>query len=276
MIENCGANYPPPKKNNSYSLMPIGKGERACEPEHTWGPGVRFNYIVHYIIDGKGLLYSGPERYALKKGQMFVIFPGTIVKYVADKTDPWHYTWIAFYGDEAAEVFEKIGVSVKNPILDIQNGSQILELMRQMPTERSADIQRNLMFSAQLYEFMSLLFENKRVAEDHENLYYTAAVRYIKAHYFEEDITIEEIASHIGISRKYLFAVFKRATGESPKEYLLQYRIKCAKNFLSDPHLSIGAVAYSVGYRDPLNFSKIFKSKIGVSPSEYRQSLRKE
>ena len=56
-----------------------------------------------------------------------------------------------------------------------------------------------------------------------------------------------------------------------PKDYIINYRIEKAKVFLKDLSLPIGNVAYSVGYKDPLTFSKMFKLKTGVSPTEYRE-----
>jgi AraC-like DNA-binding protein len=60
--------------------------------------------------------------------------------------------------------------------------------------------------------------------------------------------------------------------GVSPKDYMLEYRMKKAVEFLADESLSIGNIAYSVGYKDPLTFSKMFKVKMGVSPTEYRKA----
>ena len=139
-----------------------------------------------------------------------------------------------------------------------------------MPTERGGNVYENLKFSACLYEFMSLLAEETNQPEKTENAYLTTATRYIKAHY-TEDITVDNVSSYIGISRKYLFAIFKNARNVSPKDYIINYRIVKAKVFLKDLSLPIGNVAYSVGYKDPLTFSKMFKLKTGVSPTEYRE-----
>lgn len=253
-------------------IVPTTSGEEKCAPNHAWGPGVRPHYLIHYVVSGKGVLYCGPNKFNLRKGQVFVVFPGTVMKYQADEHDPWHYAWITFYGDEVKEIFSQIGVSLSNPVLSVQNGAEVLEVIRNMPSERSADVLSNVRFSVRIYEFMSLLLENQKLQENSENVYLTAARRYIKAHYYEE-ITVEQVAAHIGISRKYLFAIFKKLLNLSPQDYLIDYRMKRAAEFLKDNTLSVGHVAYSVGYKDPLTFSKMFKRRMGVSPSTYRQSV---
>ena len=271
MTNSCVSLVQLPQKTQ-HPLTPLYRGEEKCAPEHYWGPGVRAHYLIHYVIDGKGVFYCGPHKYTLRKGQIFVVYPDTIVKYQADKTDPWHYTWVSFYGDEAKLILKEAGITAANPVLTLQNGDEILEVLRSMPGVRGADLQSNLHFSARLYDFLSLLLHNAKPAQRCENEYYTAAKRYIKAHYAAE-ITVDGVAEQIGISRKYLFAIFKNVLGISPKEYIVGYRMKQAKEFLANPELPIGSIAYSVGYKDPLTFSKMFKQREGVSPTEYRETV---
>ena len=96
-------------------LKPVSSGEEKCAPGHSWGAGVRGAYIIHYVLSGTGVFYCGMGKYTLTKGQAFVIFPNTVVKYQADLKDPWHYAWVVFQGDEAKEIFTNMGISIKNP-----------------------------------------------------------------------------------------------------------------------------------------------------------------
>jgi len=268
-MDFCAVNEASVKKKND-AIIPINKGEEVCAPNHSWGPGVRANYLIHYVIYGKGVYYCGPNKFLLQKGQIFVVFPGTVIKYQADENEPWHYTWVTFGGEEVKEVFSQLGITHRNPVFSTNNGQEILDVLRSMPSERSADMQSNLIFTARMYEFLSLLLENKHAPGSGENSYLTTAKQYIKAHYFE-DLTVEQVAAHIGMSRKYLFAIFKRALNISPKDYIINYRMERAAAFLKDENLSVGNVAYSVGYKDQMTFSKMFKRKMGISPSLYRK-----
>lgn len=268
MQNRCGIDYTP-VSSNKQGLIPVNSGEEKCSPNHCWGAGVRANYLIHYVISGTGVFYCGPNKITVKKGQIFVIFPNTIAKYQADSKNPWHYTWVEFGGDEVKDVFSKLGITILNPVFTCNNGNDIVETIRLMPTQRSANMYENLKYTSLLYEFMSLLIKNVDDEGKSENVYLKTATRYIKAHY-TEDITVDKIASYIGISRKYLFAIFKNLLKISPKDYIINYRIEKACEFLKDANISIGNVAYSVGYKDPLTFSKMFKLKTGVSPTEYR------
>ena len=83
-------------------------------------------------------------------------------------------------------------------------------------------------------------------------------------------LTIEEIAHRLNIDRTYLYTLFKKKTGLSPKEYLINYRLDTAASLMTERDKNISTAAYSVGYTDIFNFSKMFKRKFGVSPKEYK------
>lgn len=253
------------------SLTPVNSGEEACDPGHFWGPGVRNNFVIHYVIEGKGKFFCDGKEYHPKAGQMFIIFPDTIVRYIADLSEPWKYSWIVFEGD-GDKILQNAGICSANPIFTPKNGKKILRILREMSQLKNLSLRDKLKFTSLLYDFTAELSDNDLPIWKNENSYFSAAVNIIKAQY-SKDITVEKIASEIGISRKYLFAVFKSCAGISPQNYLLDYRMKKACKLLTDLNLSIGNVAYSVGYKDPLTFSRIFKKKTGLSPAIYRKNL---
>ena len=127
------------------------------------------------------------------------------------------------------------------------------------------------MYSA-FYQIISLHFGNidsqisvKSVAEK--------AKQFLNENYYK-DITIDSIAKGLSYSRNYLYTVFKNNYGVSPQSYLLNLRIEKAKELLiNEQNLSINEIAYAVGYKDSLYFSRVFHKKIGVTPSEYKKQL---
>lgn len=102
------------------------------------------------------------------------------------------------------------------------------------------------------------------------------AMLYIEEH-FMESVTLDDIASSILVSKSECCRCFKRATGLSPIEYLMKYRITEATKYMHrKTHESISEIAGAVGFNNTSYFNKIFKKFIGCTPTEYRQSLRKE
>lgn len=96
------------------------------------------------------------------------------------------------------------------------------------------------------------------------------------AHYMEQNysrpITMQNVAAYVNFSENYLCSVFKQKYGMSPKQYLITYRIEMARHILkTHPELSVGEVAESCGFADPLYFTKVFHKRIGLTPTEYRK-----
>lgn len=87
--------------------------------------------------------------------------------------------------------------------------------------------------------------------------------------------TLNSAAKNVYMTPAYLSLLFKMNTGKTFIEHLTDIRIDKAKEMLRSTHLKNYEVADKVGYQDPRYFSQIFKKKVGVSPSEYRESQGK-
>lgn len=94
-------------------------------------------------------------------------------------------------------------------------------------------------------------------------------IRYIEKH-FDEDITADSLAALVYMSKSGVFYHFKKATGKSPIAYLNEYRLTIASDLLLNTTRSVTDISSSVGIRDPLYFSRLFKNKYRLSPREYR------
>jgi len=95
------------------------------------------------------------------------------------------------------------------------------------------------------------------------------ALAFIDGNY-QRNISIEEIADASGLNRSYFGRIFKEAFGQSPQQFLINYRMNKAAELLRSSKLSIAEVGGLVGYENQLHFSRAFKSVFGSSPREYR------
>lgn len=99
--------------------------------------------------------------------------------------------------------------------------------------------------------------------------------------YFESGIlaengipSLEQIAADLKVSKRYLSDTLKSETGKTSLEHLQLSLIGEAKNVLLKPSKTIAEVAYELGFEYPPYFSRLFKKKVGMSPSEYRQQFK--
>lgn len=104
------------------------------------------------------------------------------------------------------------------------------------------------------------------------------AILYIETHY-KEQITLEELASSVHISKSECCRCFKRTLQVTPIEYLMKYRIFRATNMLqqNDPDAhSMSSLAFSVGFNNASYFNKVFKQYLECTPSEYKRKLKND
>ena len=96
------------------------------------------------------------------------------------------------------------------------------------------------------------------------------AKQYIKENY-NKSINLEDVASMIGFNPAYFSSMFKKETGENLIDYVIKIRIQHAKNYLLQTDLSVDDIASLIGYSDTKYFTKLFKKKAGLNPSEFRK-----
>ncbi|GAL76009.1 transcriptional regulator [Nonlabens ulvanivorans] len=86
--------------------------------------------------------------------------------------------------------------------------------------------------------------------------------------------TIEQIADKLNVSQRYLSDTLKKETGKTTTEHLQLNLIDKAKDILLQPHKTIAEVAYELGFEYPHYFSRLFKKKEGISPSQYIEKYK--
>lgn len=86
--------------------------------------------------------------------------------------------------------------------------------------------------------------------------------------------SIAQLANQLSVSQRYLSDTLKKETGKTSTEHLQLYLIDEAKNILLNPDKTVSEVAYELGFEYPPYFSRLFKKKEGISPSEFREKYR--
>lgn len=252
-------------------------GYAKCEPLHSFGPAVRSNYLIHYILEGRGSYRAGGRRYDLQAGQGFLIEPGTQIFYEADEKEPWTYLWIGFNGQRAQEYLDDAGLGGGRLIFQSGQGEELKRLVFRMLKNYTITTTDQFLLEGSLYLFLSVLAQDRALSsaqgQGADNLYVHKAMDYIQDNY-GHSIRVADIAEYVCINRSYLYTLFREHTGISPQEYLSDYRLARAAEFLAAAELSVESVAYSCGYRDPAAFGRAFKGKYGVTPLQYQKKYR--
>lgn len=261
---------------NNIELSIFNCGIERCAPGQTWGPGIRDHYLIHYIISGSGTYIVGKQQYHLQSGDTFLVYPNTEVTYFADREDPWEYCWVGFTGSDASIILNATDFTREQPVIkDTPEGDAIKCQLLHIYDARGNEFKHAVEMTGRLYTALALFMHNatKNTESASVNQYVQKGIEYISANY-SYPITVEDIASYVGLSRSHLFRSFETVLGQSPKEYLTEFRMKQACYLLEHSSLSVTAIAISVGFDNSLYFSKTFHRANGLSPREYRQSKK--
>lgn len=238
---------------------PIGVGWETCDPGHSFGPGIREFYTVHYVLSGTGTYIVKGKEYHPKAGDMFAHAPYETVYYEADAKNPWNYVWINFViNGDVPYMFEKPLVSAPE-LRPIFRGIQHYTDHNNTGRDYVANCLMNI--ANQLATHQS---DSAKLVDE--------AIKYIQSHYSSETLSIAEVSENLHISRSHLATIFSLEKNLTPMEYLIRFRLEKAIEYMTIQKLSPSVAAYSVGYRNYSNFTKIFKKYYGISPRDYQKN----
>ena len=245
-------------------IAPVSCGIEECSPSQAWTAIAHDWYILHFVVSGNGKFKTDRGSFYLGENEVFVIKPGEIAYYEADKFTPWNYIWICFHAKtELPETIKKCDVFtapyLKKSFFD--------------SAERPDSLENVLGYEefllAKIWEIISLIKMNEGPSSLKGD-YVKHALNIIETE-FQTGITASDIAARLYLNRAYFTKIFTEATKQSPGFYLHGHRMQTAANLLRSKSLSVAAVASSVGFTDVSSFSRAFKSFFGIAPGKYAE-----
>jgi len=272
--------FNPEPGRGEIAVLFCGKGRPA--EGHKIGPAVHDYFLMHTVTAGNGTFEIRGKRYICGAGDTFVIFPGELFSYEAAASDPWHYEWVAFQGHLSEPLLAQLGVTPEQPVVRSDDARKQLALHRRLRKSLAQSEGPPLADLEAAGVLRLLLLELGLANRDrlpHKQKFATAAERQVDqairwlSLQFAQPISIDALAKSIGYHRTHLTKLFKEHVGLSPMQYLMQIRLERAKALLQS-HWTVEQVASSVGFADSLYFSKQFRKRYGVSPTEYRQRAK--
>lgn len=256
-------------------------GEERCIPNYEFHTQGRPGYHFHVILSGKGVLSVNGEVHNLHFGQMFITKPNEDTWYRANGEDPWVYCWMTFDGNKAAQLVELAGFPDGKNHLECRMDHEVFySIVKKLLDLPELSMANDLIHMGLLLEFLGMAIKNnymldnkaKRVTAYSTETYVQYAANYIQANF--NNAKIADVARNVGLHRSYLTSIFKQKMGVSPQEYLMQCKMKRASAYLLETDLPVQEISRTVGYDNPLTFSKVFRSFFGLSPRNYRENMR--
>ena len=106
--------------------------------------------------------------------------------------------------------------------------------------------------------------------QDSTKLFVKNAEEYVKEHFADQDLSVDEVCRKLNVSAAYFSTIFKKETGKTFVRYLTDYRMEKAVSMLMTGNEKTYVIAEKVGYAEPNYFSYVFKKQFGISPSKYK------
>ncbi len=258
--------------DGSPSPLDIREIGYAKDPAVTcFGPGRRDCYIVHYVLKGAGRYNGSPVR----AGQGFLIYPGQSTAYKAEADDPWEFLWIIGTGDGMEPIFRRYNADGDTFVFSFApEGLAALNRTAGTLVAGGNAIADSLTVLETYLHLLNATVPAGSGAKTVPNaeLYLTFAEKYVEDH-ISLPVTVGELTGLLGVSQPYLYRIFQKGFQTSPKQYVLSRKLYRAKKLLAETDLSVAEIAHSVGYDDPLAFSRLFARKEKISPQQYRRSM---
>ena len=259
------------KSNSDLSLYSAGYEE--CAPGYSYGPKIRSYHLVHFVLYGKGELHINEHVFHLRAGDIFMIPAGKVSYYKAYNDDPWSYAWISFLGINSQMYLQQLMDSTDDVyILHGMDTDKYKDLIFQIISLQDASTSSYFEANGALFQLMAMLFRDVNFQESQwgKNSVVDEVKYYLDINYAEK-LKLKDIAKSFGIHPNYLTRSFHEKYGISPKQYVLSLKLKKALKLLTTTELSVSVIASSLGFDDSLAFSKTFKKKFLISPTEFRK-----
>lgn len=229
---------------------------------------------LFYVVKGKGSFQFDEGKFIdVIQDDLVIINPNVLHTEVSDSNDPLEYIVLGVDGIEFINEKENRGYSIHN-YNDYKH--EILFSLKSLLSEFQQKEMFNQIMTDHLLNILIMnvirrtVFDLRVHQGDREiNKDCVFVENYINVH-FKEHITLDKLADMTYMNKYYLSHEFKKHTGHSPIEYLLNKRLKEAEKLLGTTDLSITQIAEIVGFGSSSYFSQFFKKNKNMSPREYR------
>lgn len=261
------------QSDSTNSPLLASAGIRHCSPDFLFLNRAFPEYSLHYILGGKG--WVGDHQ--VKTGDVVFFQKNQLQNFSSDAEEPCYYAWLTFKGDYFKNMLKSIGIPRGNMIYSTKNLTKICQIFYDMLYTDHPDHSTATWLDSCLLNIISLSAPPKENDPDSSGIssrnqgYIDHAIEYIGKNYNRPDFRIEKIGQEVGFSNAYLRALFKRALGKSPKQYLDSCRIEAAITMLSSSNYAITEISELTGFRNYQRFFELFRKQTGKSPSEYRK-----
>lgn len=236
-------------------------------------------FALVYISSGRGKFESKPDfATIIEPGHALLLFPGVWHRYAPEPETGWHEHWIGFDGEMARRWLKHKFFSPKNPVLKMNAEDTVLATFsRVMQSIRANRPALQQILAGATDNLMGLLYsaqQTQPAGDAQTSNAIESAISRIQNE-FASNLDMQQLARELGVSYSWFRHTFTAHTGLSPHQYLLEFRLVRARGLLVETEFSIKEIAMQTGFEDEFYFSRLFRQKLNLTPSQWRSRSRK-
>lgn len=233
-------------------------------------------FLLFHTLSGSGSLTYNNKTYLLSANTVAIIQCNASHHYETFSSEPWDFCWFHYNGT-AAHIYYNLYNRNDLYIHQIAPDSREACLIQKITSSSSKyNLDRNLIISEWIISLMTSFILEKRKNALQDSPLITEklnnAIDYMSEH-LTEKITITDISNSVFLSQYHFLRTFKKQTGLTPYEYLINLRINKAKELLISTQDCLDDIAANSGFTDAKNLIYNFKRIVHLTPNEYRKDM---
>jgi len=260
--------FPVSRRDKNWGLYITTAGEARITPHSSYPPsghpkGYAFNWQQGRMLDGFALVYisSGSGKFESKPheplsvevGHAFLLFPKVWHRYAPNTESGWHEHWIGFDGEIARRWLRHKLFSAKNPVAKINGEDTVLATFsRMMQSIRANRPALQQILAGATDNLMGLIYSAQQA----------------------QPVTDAQNANAIESAIARIQADFARDLNMKLLARELEFRLVRARSLLAETEFSIKEIATQTGFEDEFYFSRLFRQKLNLTPSQWRTRSR--
>ena len=256
------------------------------DPKHpashyfNWERGRRLKeFQMVYISNGKGVFeMENAQPIVVEGGTLFLLFPNIWHRYKPLDNTGWEEFWVGFDGHYAEYLMRQDCFNAGNPVLNMGFNTEFLNIfIRLIDTVKYEGVAYTQISSCLVIQLLGLVYASALMTEKSRTRQeqIIRAARYKIHQNWSDNLDLEKLASEQNVSYVWFRKAFKDIMGISPGQYHLNLKIEKAALMLRETTLLVSEVANEAGFESEFYFSRIFKKKMNVKPSDYRKGVEK-
>ncbi len=224
---------------------------------------------LEFVESGKGTVHLDGESFSPRAGDSYLLQAWRDQRYYSDPSDPWKKHFVNVSGPLAESLVAAYGLGRHSYFrgLDLMNEfSRAVELAKRRDGDCTPEM-------TSLFCEILLKMQRHVKKREHPTGVAQEAKDYLNRH-VTDPFDMAELCRQVSRSESQTIRLFKQHFGTTPYAYLLSKRLELAQRLLDNTALTVREIAQMLCFSDEYYFSNLFKSKLGISPSQYRRRER--